>query len=116
VEIFDVLFRGASPWRREKEGSETQYPLGWLKKKSVGSSKLLTVAHEELWPGFSAIVILKPSDDSISLLKNRLRAPGRRTKSWKRSFRFTDLSIVAKPRFCHYALKKSRTDFFNTLL
>jgi hypothetical protein len=24
--------------------------------------------------------------------------------------------IVAKPRFCHYALKKSRTDFFNTLV
>ena len=35
------------------------------KKESVGSSKLLTAAHGELWPGFSAIVILKPSDDSM---------------------------------------------------
>ena len=33
------------------------------KKENFGPSKLLTVAHGELWHGCSAIVILKPSDD-----------------------------------------------------
>jgi transposase-like protein len=33
------------------------------KKESFGSSKPLTVAHGELWPGYSAIVILQPSKD-----------------------------------------------------
>ena len=32
------------------------------KKEEYGSSKLLTVVQGELWPGFSAIVILKPSN------------------------------------------------------
>ena len=32
------------------------------KKTSFGSSRLLTVAHGELWPGCSAVVILQPSD------------------------------------------------------
>jgi transposase len=35
------------------------------KKENYGSSKPLTVAHGELWPGFSAIVILQHSDDYI---------------------------------------------------
>ena len=33
------------------------------KKTSFGSSKPLTVAHGELWPGCSAVVILQPSND-----------------------------------------------------
>ena len=33
------------------------------KKTSCGSSKPLTVAAGELWPGYSAIVILQPSGD-----------------------------------------------------
>lgn len=33
------------------------------KKESCGSLRPLTVAHAELWPGFSAVVILQPSDD-----------------------------------------------------
>ena len=33
------------------------------KKESFGSSKLLTVAHGELWPGYSAVVILRPFAD-----------------------------------------------------
>ena len=36
------------------------------KKESFGSSRLLTVAHGELWPGCSAVVILKPSDGSMT--------------------------------------------------
>ena len=36
------------------------------KKTSFGSSKLLTVAHGKLWPGCSAVVILQPSDDSMT--------------------------------------------------
>ena len=34
------------------------------KKESFGSSKLLTVVQGELWPGYSAVVILQPSGDS----------------------------------------------------
>ena len=34
------------------------------KKTNFGSSKLLTVAHGELWPGCSAVVILQHSDGS----------------------------------------------------
>ena len=33
------------------------------KKESFGSSKPLTVAHGELWPGYSAVVILRPFAD-----------------------------------------------------
>ena len=36
------------------------------KKTSFGSSKPLTVAAGELWPGCSAVVILQPSDASIT--------------------------------------------------
>ena len=36
------------------------------KKTNFGSSKLLTVAHGELLPGCSAIVILQPSVDSTA--------------------------------------------------
>ena len=36
------------------------------KKENFGSSKPLTVAHGELWPGYSAVVILKPSGDSTT--------------------------------------------------
>ena len=36
------------------------------KKENFGSSKPLTDAHGELWPGCSAVVILRPSGDSIT--------------------------------------------------
>ena len=36
------------------------------KKENFGLSKPLTVAHGELWPGCSAVVILKPSDGFIT--------------------------------------------------
>ena len=36
------------------------------KKTSFGSSRPLTVAHGELWPGCSAVVILQHSDGSIT--------------------------------------------------
>jgi transposase len=35
------------------------------KKENFELSRPLIVAHGELWPGFSAIVILQPSSDSI---------------------------------------------------
>jgi transposase len=38
------------------------------KKTSYGSSKPLTVAHGELWPGCSAVVILQHSDVSTTRL------------------------------------------------
>ena len=36
------------------------------KKTSFGSSRPLTVAAGELWPGCSVVVILQPSSDSIT--------------------------------------------------
>ena len=36
------------------------------KKENFGSSKRLTVAHGEPWPGCSVVVILKPSEDSTT--------------------------------------------------
>ena len=36
------------------------------KKTKFGSSKLLTVAAGELWPGYSAIVILQPLENSTT--------------------------------------------------
>ena len=36
------------------------------KKTNFGLSKLLTVAHGELWPGYSVVVILQPSEDSTT--------------------------------------------------
>ena len=47
----------------EMEFDEMWHFIG-SKKTSFGSSKPLTVAHGELWPGYSAIVILQRSDDS----------------------------------------------------
>ena len=36
------------------------------KKENSGSSKPLTVVHGELWPGYSAVVILQPSGYSTT--------------------------------------------------
>jgi transposase len=36
------------------------------KKTNFGSSRPLTVASGELWPGYSAVVILQPSGNSIT--------------------------------------------------
>jgi transposase len=47
---------------RQMEFDEMWHFIG-SKKESVGSSKQLTVADGELWPGFSAIVILQHSGD-----------------------------------------------------
>jgi transposase len=44
----------------EMEFDEMWHFIG-SKKESFGSSRLLTVAHGELWPGYSAVVILQPS-------------------------------------------------------
>jgi len=52
---------------KEMEFDEMWHFIG-SKKTSFGSSKPLTVAHGELWPGCSAIVILQPSKDSIEKL------------------------------------------------
>ena len=45
---------------REMEFDEMWHFIG-SKKENFGSSKLLTVAHGELWPGYSVVVILQPS-------------------------------------------------------
>ena len=47
---------------RRMEFDEMWHFIG-SKKESVGSSKRLTVAHGELWPGFSAVVIPQHSGD-----------------------------------------------------
>jgi transposase len=47
---------------RQMEFDEMWHFIG-SKKTSFGSSKPLTVATGELWPGFSAVVILKHSGD-----------------------------------------------------
>jgi len=52
---------------REMEFDEMWHFVG-SKKTSFGSSRPLTVAHGELWPGCSAIVILQPSNDSTEKL------------------------------------------------
>jgi transposase len=49
---------------KEMEFDEMWHFVG-SKKTSYGSSKPLTVAHGELWPGCLATVILQLSDDSI---------------------------------------------------
>ena len=49
---------------QEMEFDEMWHFVG-SKKTSFGSSKPLTVAHGELWPGCSAIVILQPSKNSM---------------------------------------------------
>jgi len=46
---------------KEMEFDEMWHFIG-SKKTNVGSSKPLIVAEGELWPGCSAIVILRPSD------------------------------------------------------
>jgi transposase len=48
---------------KEMEFDEMWHFIG-LKKEKFGFSKQLIVADGELWPGCSAIVILKPSNDS----------------------------------------------------
>jgi len=50
---------------REMEFDEMWHFVG-SKKRSFGSSRPLTVAHGELWPGFSAIVILRHSGGSTA--------------------------------------------------
>jgi hypothetical protein len=50
---------------KEMEFDEMCHFVG-SKKTSFGSSKLLTVAHGELWPGCLAIVILQPSNNSTT--------------------------------------------------
>jgi len=49
----------------EMEFDEMWHFIG-SKKESFGSSRPLTVAHGELWPGYSAVVILQPSEDSTT--------------------------------------------------
>ena len=46
---------------REMEFDELWHFVGSKKTKN-GSSRRLIVAHGELWPGLSAVVILQPSD------------------------------------------------------
>ena len=50
---------------RQMEFDEMWHFIG-SKKTSFGSSKPLTVAHGELWPGCSAVVILQPLGDSTT--------------------------------------------------
>jgi transposase len=49
----------------EMEFDEMWHFIG-SKKESFGSSRPLTVAHGELWPGYSAVVILQPSEGSTT--------------------------------------------------
>ncbi len=49
----------------EMEFDEMWHFIG-SKKESFGSSRPLTVAHGELWPGYSAVVILQPSENSTT--------------------------------------------------
>jgi len=49
----------------EMEFDEMWHFIG-SKKESFGSSRPLTVAQGELWPGCSAVVILRHSDDSTT--------------------------------------------------
>ena len=48
---------------KEMEFDEMWHFIG-SKKENFGSSRPLIVADGELWPGFSVVVILKPSEDS----------------------------------------------------
>jgi len=50
---------------REMEFDEMWHFIG-SKKQNFGLSKPLIVADGELWPGCSAVVILKPSSDSTT--------------------------------------------------
>jgi transposase len=50
---------------KELEFDEMWHFIG-SKKTNFGSSKPLIVAQGELWPGCSAIVIIKPSSDSTT--------------------------------------------------
>jgi transposase len=49
---------------RRMEFDEMWHFIG-TKKENFGSSRQLTVAHGELWPGCSAVVILQPSSVCI---------------------------------------------------
>lgn len=63
---------GAKLPKQEISGEITQMEFDEMwhyignKKTSFGSSRPLTVAAGELWPGCSAVVILQPSDGSIT--------------------------------------------------
>jgi len=50
---------------RQMEFDEMWHYIG-SKKESSGSSRLMTVVQGELWPGYSAVVILQPSEGSIT--------------------------------------------------
>lgn len=50
---------------REMEFDEMWHFIGSKKTKN-GSSKPWTVAHGELWPGLSAVVMLQPSNDFMT--------------------------------------------------
>ena len=49
---------------KEMEFDEMWHYIG-SKKENFGSSKPLTVVQGELWPGYSAVVILQPSSVSM---------------------------------------------------
>jgi transposase len=49
----------------EMEFDEMWHFIG-SKKESFGSSRPLTVAHGELWPGCSAVVVVQPSGGSAA--------------------------------------------------
>lgn len=50
---------------KQMEFDEMWHFIG-SKKRSFGSLRPLTVVHGELWPGYSAIVILQPSGSSTT--------------------------------------------------
>ena len=52
---------------KEMEFDEMWHFIG-SKKTNFGSSKLWIVVHEELWPGFSGVVMLQPSNASTTKL------------------------------------------------
>jgi len=52
------------PRRHRGNGVRRDVAFRWLKKTGFGSSKPLTVAHGEPWPGCSAVVILRLSGGS----------------------------------------------------
>ena len=55
----DKIMKTDSKFIKEVE----KYPINVKSKKTKnGSSRRLIVAHGELWPGLSAVVILQPSD------------------------------------------------------
>ena len=65
-----ILEAGCKLPNQEISGDITQMEFDEMwhfikrKKTNFGSSKPLTVAAGELWPGYLAVVMLQPSDDS----------------------------------------------------